>query len=186
MILKIKKRQMLRSVRRKRKFQKRRPPQEMKRKQLGGGGLTRKEMDKVEADVAIDRSKLDWENARQTRLFERYNKKYSKALEDKLIADQEFNGKKAKMSGDIRRNLEEYGIVDKVTESAVQLALPNHPDFDEAYREYLKDYLVYDYLLGTIENIGKRPTLLSNLGRLIEVGYWTRTSMSEEEHLEEE
>ncbi len=154
----------------------------MKRSQLGGFGLSRKEMDEVEADVAIDRSKLDLENSRQTRLFEKYNKKYSKALEDKLIAEQKFNGEKAKMSGDIRRNLDNYGIVDKVTESAVQLALPNHPDFDKAYREYLKSYLVYDYLLGTIENIGKRPTLLSNLGRLIEVGYWTRTSMSQEEN----
>jgi hypothetical protein len=147
--------------------------------------LSRKEMDKVEADVAIDRSKLDWENARQTRLFEKYNKKYMKALEDKLIQEEVFNGKKAKMAGDIRRNAKDYGL-DKMTEGAVMLALPNHPDFEAAHKLYLEYYLRYDYYLGVIENIGKRPTLLSNLGRLIEVGYWTRTSMSQEELLEED
>jgi hypothetical protein len=176
---------MLRAQRRKRRFKKRLPPQEMKRTQLGGSGLSRKEMDKVEADVAIDRSKLDWENARQTRLFEKYNKKYMKALEDKLIQEEVFNGKKAKMAGDIRRNAKDYGL-DKMTEGAVMLALPNHPDFEAAHKLYLEYYLRYDYYLGVIENIGKRPTLLSNLGRLIEVGYWTRTSMSQEELLEED
>lgn len=176
---------MVRSVRKKRKFKKRKPPQETKRTQLGGGGLTRKEMDKVDADVAIDRAKLDLENARQTRLFEKYNKLYSRKLEDKLIAEEIFNGKKAKMAGDIRKNSKKYGL-DKITEGAVQLALPNHPDFDAAHKEYLKHYLSYDYYLGVIENISKRPTLLSNLGRLIEVGYWTRTSMSQDEYLEEE
>ena len=84
------------------------------------------------------------------------------------------------MSGYIRNNPKEFGL-DKITEGAVQLALPNHPDYEDAHREYLTHYLAYDYYLGVIENISKRPTLLSNLGRLIEVGYWTRTSMSQEE-----
>jgi hypothetical protein len=175
---------MLRKVRKKRKFKKRKPPQEMKREHLGGHGLTRRVMDKVSADVAIDRSKLDLENARQTELYERYSKKYMKVLEGKLIAEEKFNGKKATMAGDIRKDPKKYGL-DKVTEGAVQLALPNHPDFDAAHREYLPHYLAYDYYLGVIENISKRPTLLSNLGRLIEVGYWTRTSMSQDEYLEE-
>jgi hypothetical protein len=73
-----------------------------------------------------------------------------------------------------------------MTEGAVMLALPNHPDFDKAHREYLKYYLAYDYYLGIMENISQRPVLLSNLGRLIETGYWTRTSMSQDEYLEEE
>ena len=106
----------------------------MKRTQLGGGGLTRSLMDKVEADVAIDRSKLDLENARQTKLFEKYNKKYMKLLENKLIAEEKFNGKKALMAGDIRKNPDKYGL-DKITEGAVQLALPNHKYFDAAHRE---------------------------------------------------
>ena len=169
-----------RKTRKKRRFQKRKPPAELKRAKLGGSGLSKKFMDKVDAEVSIDRSKLDWENARQTRLYEKYNKKYSKALENKLLAEEVYNGKKALMAKDVRRNPDKYGL-DKITESAVLLALPNHPDFKKAQREYLKCYLVYDYYLGVIENISKRPTLLSNLGRLIEVGYWTRTSMSEEE-----
>ena len=185
MELRIWKRQMLRSVRRKRKFKRRKPPQEMKRTQLGGSGISRSLMEKVDADVAIDRSKLDLENARQTKLFEKYNKKYSRALESKLIAEEIFNGRKAKMAGDIRKDPKKYGL-DKITEGAVQLALPNHPEYEFTHRDYLKHYLAYDYYLGVIENISKRPTLLSNLGRLIEVGYWTRTSMSQDEYLEEE
>jgi hypothetical protein len=139
-------------------------------------------MEEVVADVAIDRAKLDLENARQTELYEKYNKKYSKALEDKLLAEEKFNGKKARMAADVRNHPTVYGL-DKMTEGAVMLALPNHPDFSAAHEEYLKYYLAYDYYLGVIENIGKRPTLLSNLGRLIETGYWTRTrtSMSQEE-----
>ena len=183
MIVTIQRRKMLRAsrkVRKKRRFQKRKPPAELKRAKLGGSGLSKKFMDKVDAEVSIDRSKLDWENARQTRLYEKYNKKYSKALENKLLAEEVYNGKKALMAKDVRRNPDKYGL-DKITESAVLLALPNHPDFKKAQQEYLKHYLVYDYYLGVIENISKRPTLLSNLGRLIEVGYWTRTSMSEEE-----
>ena len=157
----------------------------MKRTQLGGLGLSKGLMERVDADVAIDRSKLDLENARQTELYEKYNKKYSRALEDKLIAEERFNGKKAKMAGHVRANAKEYGL-DKITEGAVQLALPNHPDFSDAHKEYLKYYLAYDYYLGVIENISRRPTLLSNLGRLIETGYWTRTSMSQEEEYGEE
>jgi hypothetical protein len=176
---------MVRAQKRKRRFKKRKPPQELKRMQLGGVGLSRKYMEEVVADVAIDRAKLDLENARQTELYEKYNKKYSKALEDKMLAEEKFNGKKAKMAGYIRANADEFGL-DKITEGAVQLALPNHPDFSAAHEEYLKYYLAYDYYLGVIENIGKRPTLLSNLGRLIETGYWTRTSMSQEEEYGEE
>jgi hypothetical protein len=185
MDIRIQKKTMLRKVRKKRKFKKRKPPQEMKRTQLGGEGLSRAVMERVDADVAIDRSKLDLENARQTKLFEKYNKKYMEVLEKKLIAEEIFNGKKATMAGDIRSNPKEFGL-DKITEGAVQLALPNHPDYEAAHREYLNHYLAYDYYLGVIENISKRPTLLSNLGRLIEVGYWTRTSMSQDEYLEEE
>lgn len=180
MEIRIHRRQKLRKIRGKRKFKKRKPPEEIKREYLGGHGLNKKVMDKVEADVSIDRSKLDLENARQTELFEHYHKKYMKALEDKLIEEEVFNGKKAIMAGDIRSDSKKYGL-DKVTEGAVQLALPNHPDFNAAHREYLKYYLAYDYYLGVIENIGNRPFLLSNLGKLIEVGYWTITSMSQEE-----
>jgi len=111
-------------------------------------------MERVEADVSIDRSKLDWENARQTKLFEKYNKIYNRVLKNKLIAEEEFNGAKAKMAAHIRKYPKKYGL-DKITESAVQLALPNHPDFKTEQNIYLTHYLAYDYYLGVIENIGK-------------------------------
>lgn len=166
----------------KKRFEKRKPPQELMRSKLGKPLDRRKLRDIVDEEVAIDRTKLDFENAKQPRLFEKYNKKYIRAYRRYLEAEQVFNGKKARMAGDVRKNPEQWGIIGKVTESAIQLALPNHKDFRAAHLEYLDILEEYHYLKNVLDNIGKRTHPLSNLTRLIEVGYYTSTSMTQEEY----
>lgn len=166
----------------KRRFERRRPPQELFRYSLGTKIDRERVKDRIDSEVTIDRTKLDYENAKQPRLFEKYNKKYIRAYRRHLEAEQVFNGKKARMAGDIRKSPEDWGITGKVTETAVQLALPNHRHFHAAHQEYLDVWEDYQYLKNVLDNIGKRTHPLSNLTKLIEVGYYTSTSMTQEEY----
>lgn len=140
--------------------------------------------DEIERDVSIDRAKLDWENAKQTRLFEKYNRKFVQLLRERIEAESVFNGKKAKMAADIRNDLKKFGL-DKGTDAMINLALPNHPDFKKAEKEFLDVLMKYERVANTMYNIGGRGRILSNLGDLMKTGHYTPTSMSPEEWYDE-
>lgn len=169
---------------RKRKFEKRLPPAELTRSQLGKGIDRSKLREQVDREVAIDRSKLDFENAKQPRLFEKYNKKFIRVYRRYLEEEQVFNGKKAAMAGDIRKNPEDYGITKdtRITETAIERALPNHKSFRKAHEQFLDAWEEYRYLRNVMKNIGDRNHPLRHLNKLIEVGYYTATSMTQEEY----
>jgi len=155
----------------KNKFEKRKP------KKLEGIDKS-KISDSIERDVSIDRTKLDFENAVHPRIHRKYTKKYIKALQDKIKSESAFNAAKALMAEHIRKHPKQYGINGKPTDTSLKMALPLHEDYEEAENEYLKAYTKYKEMELVMYTINQRSHVLTNLGKLVEIAYFTPTSMT--------
>lgn len=162
------------------KFERRIHPSELERKKFGKP-LDKKEFDdEFEKDVSIDRTKLDLENAKQPLISAKYLKKYIAAVNRKMRAQTTFNKQKAIMAGEIRKNPGEYGI-DRLSETAVQLALSTHYLYHSSEEDYIKAITNFEEFEKKMGIVRERAFILRNLSTLIDSSYFTSTSMSEED-----
>lgn len=162
------------------KFEKRVHPSELERRKQRDPLATENIQEEFSRDVTIDRTKLDFENAKQSKLHNKYLKKYIKAIEAKLKAETLFNTRKARMAGDVRKNPASY-YLEKTSEGAVQSAIYLHVDYDAAEADWLKALTTFLDLEGKMRIIRDRVMLLRNLSNLIDASYFTPSSLSEGE-----
>lgn len=141
-------------------------------------------VDAVEQDLQINRKKLDWENARQPKLHEKYNRRFIAAYKSFLLAETEFNRARARMARDIRSSPEDYGL-ERVTDQSMRWAIALHPEYDKHEEPYIDAILAFERAASTLDNVSKRGHLLTNLKSMMSDGWFTPTSMSvgdDEEH----
>jgi len=169
-----------------RKFKKKKPPEQVIYKRFG---LDKDSIDVLfEREVAIDRTKLDLENAEHPRLHERWKRRYIAALNSYKELEARLQRTRAVVSGRIRRHPEDYHLNpdDRITEKALESALYLDAEYSKVAREFREAYIKLKELERNLDIIKERGYILGNLGTLLEQSYFTKTSMSYAEEEEKD
>lgn len=87
-------------------------------------------------DLQIDPNQLDVEAGMQAELFYKWAEKSVQARKDHDKAKFDLEVCTARLSGQARVDPDSFGIT-KVTEAAIDVAVKTHPDYTEAYEEFL-------------------------------------------------
>lgn len=118
-----------------------------------------------EDDMYIDENMLDVELLEQPTLMVKYSRMLAEARQERDLAKEALDLKRAEIDLDIRDDPEKYKL-SKVTESAISNCILMEEDYQEAQKAYNEANYEVNVLQGVVSALDHRKSALENLVRL--------------------
>lgn len=136
-------------------------------------------LDELKNKLVIDQYQLEIECMNQSFVYEEVGELASSVKADAKRAKEHLEYVKAKISADIRREPERFGI-SKATGDAVIAGVILHPDYKIASEEAINASELSDRLIVLLESVAQRKAMLRDLVSLYTYNYYTNQDLSGE------
>ena len=124
-----------------------------------------------QADLQVDKNRLDEELLGQAQRMFYYNSQHAQAMHDRDRAKQALDVARANTDAAVRESLTASGA--KFTEAVVDGQVRTNPYYIRAQDAYLKSEYEVNLLMGAVMAMNARRSMLESLVRLYLSGYWS-------------
>lgn len=122
--------------------------------------------------LSIDQHHLDYELLRQPTLVQLVSEELVRAETKRARSKELVEIVKAELYTEIRNNPARFNLNDRVTETAVNAAILQHPRYREAMETYLSAKEDHGILSTGLDALQHKKSALENCVRLLLSGYW--------------
>lgn len=141
----------------------------------------------LRSKLPVDPYNLEEENGYQPVLYDQVGQWVSGIKAASKTAKEHIEYVKADLSLKIRRNPKEYGLDEKPKEGAISAAITTHPDYREAFSDYIEADKLASEASVLLSSTEQRKSSISNLVRLFVRAYYSSSSpVSAEDWREDE